>query len=149
MAIVDDNTYSLIRKDDFSIKQIGSVTDRIEVDINCPSGIYHLSDEGNYQNISVRYEIALKKLGADKWTCYKYEIEGRTPDEIGFTHKFEVSEGVYDVCIYRLTSKSQESTTVDKIFCNGLKSVVAKPVKYDGKENFQIYILKKWKEHLI
>lgn len=150
MAIIDDNTYSLIRKDDFSIKQIlvytssqaqdqtqyrataiGSVTDRIEVDINCPSGIYHLSDEGNYQNISVRYEIALKKLGADKWTCYKYEIEGRTPDEIGFTHKFEVSEGVYDVCIYRLTSKSQESTTVDKIFCNGLKSVVAKPVKYD------------------
>lgn len=150
MAIIDDNTYSLIRKDDFSIKQIlvytssqaqdqtqyrataiGSVTDRIEVDINCPSGIYHLSDEGSYQNISVRYEIALKKLGADKWTCYKYEIEGRTPDEIGFTHKFEVSEGVYDVCIYRLTSKSQESTTVDKIFCNGLKSVVAKPVKYD------------------
>ena len=64
-------------------------------------------------------------------TFYKYEIEGRTPDEIGFTHKFEVSEGVYDVCIYRITSKSQESTTVDKIFCNGLKSVVAKPVKYD------------------
>lgn len=109
---------------------IGAATDVIEVDINMPSGIYKLSDSGDYKNYTVRYEIAYKRLGAAAWTVNKYEVTGRTPDEIGFTHRFNVSYGVYDVAMYRLTTKSNDSQIMDKIYCNGLKSVIAKPVSY-------------------
>lgn len=109
---------------------IGAATDVIEVDINMPSGIYKLSDSGDYKSYTVRYEIAYKRLGAAAWTVNKYEVTGRTPDEIGFTHRFNVSYGVYDVAMYRLTAKSNDSQIMDKLFCNGLKSVIAKPVSY-------------------
>lgn len=110
---------------------VGANTDIIEVDINAPSGIYKLDNSGHYKWLSVRYEVALKRLGADKWKVYKYQIAGRTPNEIGFTHRYDVPLGVYDVAIYRLGTKSNDSSIMDKVFCNGLKSVIAKPERYN------------------
>lgn len=109
---------------------IGAVTDVIEVDINCPSGLYYLNDKGKYNRLSVRYEIALKRVGDGSWTVYKYEISAKTPNEIGFTHRYNVPTGIYNAAIYRLSSPSEDTQTMDKLFCNGLKSVIAKPVSY-------------------
>lgn len=109
---------------------IGAVTDVIEVDINCPSGLYYLDNKGKYNRHAVRYEIAFKRVGDDTWTVYKYEISAKSPNEIGFTHRYNVPTGIYNAAIYRLSSASEDTQTMDKIFCNGLKSVIAKPVNY-------------------
>ena len=109
---------------------IGAVTDVIEVDINCPSGLYYLNDKGKYNRHSVRYEIALKRVGDSSWTVYKYEISAKSPNEIGFTHRYNVTTGIYNAAIYRLSSPSEDTQTMDKLYCNGLKSVIAKPVSY-------------------
>lgn len=109
---------------------IGAVTDVIEVDINCPSGLYYLNDKGKYNRHSVRYEIALKRVGDSFWTVYKYEISAKSPNEIGFTHRYNVTTGIYNAAIYRLSSPSEDTQTMDKLYCNGLKSVIAKPVSY-------------------
>lgn len=150
MAVIDNTIRTVFSLDSVRIRQlkvytsaetqeqtyyratpIGAVTTLIEVDINAPSGLYNLSDSGDYQNQAVRYEIAYRCTALSPlWTVYKYEISAATPDEIGFTHTFEVPEGSYDICVYRTSSKSNESQIIDKVYCNGIKSVIAKPVSY-------------------
>jgi hypothetical protein len=104
---------------------IGASTDVIEVDINAPSGLYHLTKKGKYERHAVRYEIALQRVGDNTWTVYKYQISAKSPNEIGFTHRYNVIQGAYNVSVYRVSSPSEDTQTMDKIRCNGLKSVIA------------------------
>ena len=73
MAVIDNTIRTVFRLDSIRIRQlkvytsaetqeqtyyratpIGAVTTLIEVDINAPSGLYNLSDSGDYQNQAVR-----------------------------------------------------------------------------------------------
>lgn len=111
---------------------IGASTDVIEVDINAPSGLYHLTKKGKYERYYVRYCVALQRVGENTWTVYKYQISAKSPNEIGFTHRYNVIQGAYNVSVYRVSSPSEDTQTMDKIRWNGLKSVIAKPASYPG-----------------
>ena len=86
----------------------------LSVLIDCPSGLYHVNDEGNNENLTVTFKIEYKKSGAAATTFVEvgtYSLTGNTSDEITKEYRWQAPvEDKYDV---RVTLISAPHTNRD------------------------------------
>lgn len=86
----------------------------LSVLIDCPSGLYHVNDEGNNENLTVTFKIEYKKSGApatDYIEVGTYSLTGNSSDEITKEYRWSAQEAdKYDI---RVTLISAPSTNRD------------------------------------
>ena len=71
----------------------------IEVTATWPGGIYNVKDDGNFENLTVRFTIGVRKTGSgDAWTEQVCEVTEKVNSTVRRSYKFEnLPTGRYDV----------------------------------------------------
>lgn len=116
---------------------IGCPVDRCEVDISFPQGLYRVNTKtGDYERQDVSVVVQYKRADLidepNNWTSFKYDYYNNKADELAFTYEYKMpSKSEWEWRVYRTTSESDESTVIDKCKFVGLKSIIARPTKYD------------------
>lgn len=116
---------------------IGCPVDRCEVDISFPQGLYRVNTKtGDYERQEVSVIVQYKRADLldvpENWTSFKYDYYNNKADELAFTYEYKMPQKAeYEWRVYRTTSESDESTVIDKCKFIGLKSIIARPTKYD------------------
>lgn len=70
----------------------------IEVTITWPGGIYNVKDDGNFDNLTVRFTIGIRPTGTQGWTTQACEVTQKVNSAVRRSYKFEnLAAGRYDV----------------------------------------------------
>jgi hypothetical protein len=73
-------------------------TNRIDVTVTFPNGIYYTKDDGNFGDQKARFSISYRKTGTTLWTTQEYSLTKQTNKSIRRTYSFENLEAArYDV----------------------------------------------------
>lgn len=71
---------------------------RIDVTIEFPQGIYHTNDDGNFDNLTAKFEIGYRLTGNGTYTTKEYTVTAGTNQAIRKTYTFDdLPTGRYDV----------------------------------------------------
>ena len=110
----------------------GETLDAFEVNINFQSGLVRYTDAGNKRSMPVRLVIQYRKVGTTAWQQQSPFYSRSTENQIGFTHRYNVSPGQYEIRMRR-TEPVKGGSTRDQVFWQALRSRLSKrPTKYDG-----------------
>lgn len=113
---------------------IGQKSNRYEVDLNFPSGLYSMSDEGDYESRTAQILIEYRKAGStDAWTRIQKTYTAASPDEIGET--IEITTPEFEAYEFKVTNESQysDSSQVQQNFMwGGLRCLIDAPSRYEG-----------------
>lgn len=110
----------------------GETLDAFEVNINFQSGLVRYTDQGNKRSMPVRLVIQYRKVGTTTWQQQSPFYSRSTENQIGFTHRYSVSPGQYEIRMRR-TEPVKGGSTRDQVFWQALRSRLSKrPTKYDG-----------------
>lgn len=110
----------------------GETLDAFEVNINFQSGLVRYTDQGNKRSMPVRLVIQYRKVGTTAWQQQSPFYSRSTENQIGFTHRYSVSPGQYEIRMRR-TEPVKGGSTRDQVFWQALRSRLSKrPTKYDG-----------------
>lgn len=113
---------------------IGQKSNRYEIDLNFPSGLYSMSDSGDYESRSAQILIEYRKAGStDEWTKIQKTYTAASPDEIGET--LEITTPETEAYEFKVTNESQfsDSSQVQQNFMwGGLRCLIAAPTSYEG-----------------
>ena len=110
----------------------GETLDAFEVNINFQSGLVRYTDKGNKRSMPVRLVIQYRKVGTTTWQQQSPFYSRSTENQIGFTHRYNVSPGQYEIRMRR-TEPVKGGRTRDQVFWQALRSRLSKrPTKYDG-----------------
>ena len=110
----------------------GETLDAFEVNINFQSGLVRYTDAGNKRSMPVRLVIQYRKVGTTTWQQQSPFYSRSTENQIGFTHRYSVSPGQYEIRMRR-TEPVKGGSTRDQVFWQALRSRLSKrPTKYDG-----------------
>lgn len=83
----------------------------IDVTLSWPGGIYHTSDKGNFEKLTVSFKIAISPTGKNQWAEQSFSLTQSTNSAVRRTYRFEGLEaGRYDV---RLTTVTMPITSRD------------------------------------
>lgn len=106
--------------------------DAFEVNINFQSGLVRYTDAGNKRSMPVRLVIQYRKVGATAWLQQSPFYSRSTENQIGFTHRYNVSPGQYEIRMRR-TEPVKGGSTRDQVFWQALRSRLSKrPAKYES-----------------
>ena len=73
-------------------------TNRIDVTVTFPNGIYYTDDDGDFCNQTAKFSISYRKTGTSSWTTQEYSLTKKTNKAIRRTYSFENLEAArYDV----------------------------------------------------
>lgn len=113
---------------------IGQKSNRYEIDLNFPSGLYKMSDEGDYESRTAQILVQYRKAGStDAWQEIRKIYTAASPDEIGET--LEITTPETDAYEFKVTNESQysDSSQVQQNFMwGGLRCLIAAPTRYEG-----------------
>ena len=110
----------------------GETLDAFEVNINFQSGLVRYTDKGNKRPMPVRLVIQYRKVGTTAWQQQSPFYSRSTENQIGFTHRYNVSPGQYEIRMRR-TEPVKGGSTRDQVFWQALRSRLSKrPAKYEG-----------------
>lgn len=113
---------------------IGQKSNRYEIDLNFPSGLYKMSDEGDYESRTAHILIEYRKAGStDAWTRIQKTYTAASPDEIGET--IEITTPETEAYEFKVTNESEysDSSQVQQNFMwGGLRTLIAAPTRYEG-----------------
>ncbi|MFW7518235.1 host specificity factor TipJ family phage tail protein [Escherichia coli] len=110
----------------------GETLDAFEVNINFQSGLVRYTDKGNKRSMPVRLVIQYRKVGTTTWAQQSPFYSRSTENQIGFTHRYNVSPGQYEIRMRR-TEPVKGGSTRDQVFWQALRSRLSKrPTKYEG-----------------
>lgn len=110
----------------------GETLDAFEVNINFQSGLVRYTDKGNKRSMPVRLVIQYRKVGTTTWQQQSPFYSRSTENQIGFTHRYNVSPGQYEIRMRR-TEPVKGGSTRDQVFWQALRSRLSKrPAKYEG-----------------
>jgi len=110
----------------------GETLDAFEVNINFQSGLVRYTDKGNKRDMPVRLVIQYRKVGTTAWQQQSPFYSRSTENQIGFTHRYNVSPGQYEIRMRR-TEPVKGGSTRDQVFWQALRSRLSKrPAKYEG-----------------
>ncbi|MGL5599502.1 MAG: host specificity factor TipJ family phage tail protein [Silvania sp.] len=110
----------------------GETLDAFEVNINFQSGLVRYTDKGNKRDMPVRLVIQYRKVGTTAWQQQSPFYSRSTENQIGFTHRYTVSPGQYEIRMRR-TEPVKGGSTRDQVFWQALRSRLSKrPTKYEG-----------------
>ena len=115
-----------------------------ELDFTFPSGLYHMDNDGDYEDRTASILIEFREAGTNSnWTQYERTWTAHSPDEIGTTVKFDMANlnGIFDESEYRFiayefrvtnTSEySDDAKDMQKIYWNGLKCQISDDEVYE------------------
>lgn len=94
----------------------GETLDAFEVNINFQSGLVRYTDKGNKRDMPVRLVIQYRKVGTTAWQQQSPFYSRSTENQIGFTHRYSVSPGQYEIRMRR-TEPVKGGSTRDQ--CSG------------------------------
>lgn len=108
-------------------------TSLIEFDIFAPSGLAHVSDEGDLGAITRSFEVQWRANGG-AWTALNYAVQHATRDQLGWTYPlaFWTPQTAVDIRVRRVGAESTETNILDKLEWYGLRSLLASPSSYAG-----------------
>lgn len=108
-------------------------TSLIEFDIFAPSGLAHVSDEGDLSAITRSFELQWRSSGG-AWTALNYSVHHATRDQLGWTYSipFGTPQSAVDVRLRRVGAESTDTKILDKLEWYGLRSLLASPSSYLG-----------------
>lgn len=113
---------------------IGQKSNRYEIDLNFPSGLYSMSDSGDYESRTAQILVQYRKAGStDEWQEIRKIYTAASPDEIGET--LEITTPEIDAYEFKVTNESQysDSSQVQQNFMwGGLRCLIDAPSRYEG-----------------
>lgn len=113
---------------------IGQKSNRYEIDLNFPSGLYSMSDEGDYETRTAQILVQYRKAGStDEWQEIRKTYTASSPDEIGET--IEITTPETEAYEFKVTNESQysDSSQVQQNFMwGGLRTLIDAPSSYEG-----------------
>ena len=112
---------------------IGATSRYYEVDFSFPSGLYHLSDEGDYENRTATILLEWKIAGsADTPQSMTKVYTKNSPDAFGETISIDVgnSNNAYEFRVTNLSDYSSDSQDVQTFLWNGLKCLISEDTHY-------------------
>lgn len=111
----------------FDACPIGKTTDRIDLDIEFPQGLFYTDDDGDLRNMSTWIDIEIQQIDDNSVsigapiTAQKY-FKKATRDPMRFTFSYAVPAGRYKVRLRRNNADDIVSRNTSKVFWNGLKA---------------------------
>ena len=112
---------------------IGATSRYYEVDFSFPSGLYHLSDEGDYENRTATILLEWKIAGStDAPQSMTKVYTKNSPDAFGETISIDVgnSNNAYEFRVTNLSDYSSDSQDVQTFLWNGLKCLISEDAHY-------------------
>ena len=112
---------------------IGATSRYYEVDFSFPSGLYHLSDEGDYENRTATILLEWKIAGStDAPQSMTKVYTKNSPDAFGETISIDVgnSNNAYEFRVTNLSDYSSDSQDVQTFLWNGLKCLISEDTHY-------------------
>ncbi|MBZ3803375.1 kinase, partial [Leclercia adecarboxylata] len=103
----------------------GETLDTFEVNINFQSGLVRYTDKGNKRSMPVRLVIQYRKVGTTAWQQQSPFYSRSTENQIGFTHRYNVPPGQYEIRMRR-TEPVKGGSTRDQVFWQALRSRLSK-----------------------
>lgn len=111
---------------------IGAESQIYEIDIRFPSGIYHMNSSGKYESHTAKVLIEYADINSDVWASEEHSFTYATPNELGFTFRFEVQPNVsLRFKVTNISDYTEDAQIMQKMVWNGLKCVIAQPSHYD------------------
>jgi hypothetical protein len=112
-----------------------------ELDFTFPSGIYDMTDDGDYSEWTSSILIEFRPAGSNaNWTEYTKSWTYATGDELGFTIAFDMynlngidNPDEYIAYEFRVTNTSEysdDTSVMQKLYWNGLKCMIADDESY-------------------
>ncbi len=138
-TILEDNPNIAIHKrDEGSVRTTKPNTERISVDISFRNGLRRLGNTGEFK-ATVKFTIEYKLEGTDEsdYILEKtFNITDVSRKTLRFNHSWEVSSGIYDVRIIRITEDHDDQINnkfIDVITWIALRSIIhTDPVQMDN-----------------
>ena len=112
---------------------IGATSRYYEVDFSFPSGLYHLSDEGDYENRTATILLEWKIAGSTDTPQSMTKVYTKnSPDAFGETISIDVgnSNNAYEFRVTNLSDYSSDSQDVQTFLWNGLKCLISEDTHY-------------------
>ena len=112
---------------------IGATSRYYEVDFSFPSGLYHLSDEGDYENRTATILLEWKIAGStDAPQSMTKVYTKNSPDAFGETISIDVgnSNNAYEFRVTNLSDYTTDSQDVQTFLWNGLKCLISDDAYY-------------------
>lgn len=112
---------------------MGATSRYYEVDFSFPSGLYHLSDEGDYENRTATILLEWKIAGSTDTPQSMTKIYTKnSPDAFGETISIDVgnSNNAYEFRVTNLSDYSSDSQDVQTFLWNGLKCLISEDTHY-------------------
>jgi len=82
-----------------------------DINLNFPSGLYKVEDDGGYASKSVIFSVRHKKSGGAWSTPVTFTVSNKTRSEVNYTYrKDDLELGIYDIEITRTTANDGAST---------------------------------------
>lgn len=131
---LDETTAELGWSGPFAACPPDEVTSTLEIDVFFPQGLFKLDTNNVRQNRTVTVEFQYRAAdSADPWVSVFKTYTAKTPNQIGFTERFELETPFRPECRMRRTSRdSNSATTADDVQWYGLRSRLNAPVRYEG-----------------
>ena len=112
---------------------IGATSRYYEVDFSFPSGLYHLSDEGDYENRTATILLEWKIAGStDAPQSITKVYTKNSPDAFGETISIDVGNdnNTYEFRVTNLSEYTTDSQDVQTFLWNGLKCLISEDTHY-------------------
>ena len=112
---------------------IGATSRYYEIDFSFPSGLYHLSDEGDYENRTATILLEWKIAGSTDTPQSMTKVYTKnSPDAFGETISIDVGNDLnaYEFRVTNLSSYSSDSQDVQTFMWNGLKCLISADTHY-------------------
>ena len=112
---------------------IGATSRYYEVDFSFPSGLYHLSNDGDYENRTATILLEWKIAGStDAPQSMTKVYTKNSPDAFGETISIDVgnSNNAYEFRVTNLSDFSSDSQDVQTFMWNGLKCLISEDTHY-------------------
>ena len=112
---------------------IGATSRYYEVDFSFPSGLYHLSDKGDYENRTATILLEWKIAGStDAPQSMTKVYTKNSPDAFGETISIDVGNdnNAYEFRVTNLSEYTTDSQDVQTFLWNGLKCLISEDTHY-------------------
>lgn len=118
----------------FAACPIGEVTDRFEVDVFLPNGLYRFAaNSGDLRSEDVTFEYQWREAGSlDAWNSYTETIERRSFNQLGFTRTQLLGSTYRPEVRMRRIGAEREVRGSNRIQWYGLRSKLNAPTSYEG-----------------
>jgi hypothetical protein len=134
-------TFTAKRTGPFTACPEGETTDKLEVDIFCPSGLGVVDGESiNSRSRTIRIEW--REAGTSTYTVQNETVTGATRDQLGFTFTVNLPSAIRpEVRISRIGAEDVSVTSLDRLEVTGLRAKLPTRTSYPDLTTMAVTIV--------